>query len=147
VLSRRTAIDPGPPVELDVETDELSFYPLIYWPIVPEAPRPTAAGIERVQRYLKGGGMIMFDTREVDLVGRREHRSRPVEVAVAYRPADAGAADDLAVETDRLDDFDGRRARREHRLEVVHIRVSVVAVAEIGGGDHGYDEYEQNGDG
>lgn len=66
VLSRRTAIDPGPPVEIDLESDELSFFPLIYWPIVPEAPRPTAEGIARVQRYLKGGGMIMFDTREVE---------------------------------------------------------------------------------
>jgi hypothetical protein len=66
VLSRRTAIDPGPPVEIDLETDELSFFPLIYWPIVAEAPRPSAEGIARVQRFLKEGGMIMFDTREVE---------------------------------------------------------------------------------
>jgi hypothetical protein len=66
VLSRRTAIDPGPPVDLDVETDELSFFPLIYWPIVVEAPRPSPAALARVQRFLKTGGMILFDTRELE---------------------------------------------------------------------------------
>jgi hypothetical protein len=66
VLSRRTAIDPGPPVELDIESDELAYFPLIYWPIVPEAPRPSPEGIARIQHFLKNGGMILFDTREVE---------------------------------------------------------------------------------
>jgi hypothetical protein len=66
VLSRRTAIDPGPPVELDIETDELAYFPLIYWPIAPEAPRPSPDGIARIQHFLKNGGMILFDTREVE---------------------------------------------------------------------------------
>jgi len=67
VLSRRTAIDPGPPVEIDLEHDELAFFPLVYWPIAAEGPRPSAAAIARAQRFLKTGGMIMFDTREVEL--------------------------------------------------------------------------------
>ncbi len=67
VLSRRTAIDPGPPVEIDLEHDELAFFPLVYWPIAAEAPRLSAEAIARAQRYLKTGGMIMFDTREIDL--------------------------------------------------------------------------------
>ncbi len=67
VLSRRTAIDPGPPVEIDLEQDELAFFPLVYWPIAAEGPRPSAAAIARAQRFLKTGGMIMFDTREVEL--------------------------------------------------------------------------------
>jgi hypothetical protein len=66
VLSRRTAIDPGPPIDLDIETDELAFFPLIYWPIAAEAPRPSPAALARVQRYLKTGGMILFDTRELE---------------------------------------------------------------------------------
>ena len=64
VLSRRTAVDPGPPVEIDPEQDELGFYPLIYWPIVPQAPQPSAQAIGRVGEYLRNGGMILFDTRE-----------------------------------------------------------------------------------
>jgi hypothetical protein len=68
VLGRRTSIDPGPPVELDLETDELAFFPLIYWPIAVESQRPSAAALARVQRFLKSGGMILFDTREIDFV-------------------------------------------------------------------------------
>jgi hypothetical protein len=67
VLSRRTSIDPGPPVELDIEVDELSFFPLVYWAIAPGAPRPAPAAMARVQAYLRNGGMILFDTREVEL--------------------------------------------------------------------------------
>jgi hypothetical protein len=66
ILSRRTAIEPGPPLEIDLERDELAFLPLIYWPIAIEASRPNAQMIARVQRYLKSGGLIMFDTREVE---------------------------------------------------------------------------------
>jgi hypothetical protein len=68
VLGRRTSIDPGPPVELDLETDELAFFALIYWPIAIESQRPSAAALARIQRFLKSGGMILFDTREIDFV-------------------------------------------------------------------------------
>lgn len=67
VLSRRTAIDPGPPIEIDLEHDELAILPLLYWPIVAEAPRPSFEAMARVQKFLKTGGMILFDTREVEL--------------------------------------------------------------------------------
>jgi hypothetical protein len=53
-------------VELDLESDEIAFFPLIYWPIVAEAPRPSVAALARVQRFLKTGGMILFDTRELE---------------------------------------------------------------------------------
>jgi Domain of unknown function (DUF4159)/Aerotolerance regulator N-terminal len=64
VLTRRTAVDPGPPVEVDPEHDELSFYPLIYWPISPQGPRLSSNAVQRVNAYLKNGGTIVFDTRE-----------------------------------------------------------------------------------
>ncbi len=66
VLSRRTAVDPGAPIDLDIERDEMSFYPIVYWPIVPEAPRPSAAALARVDHYLRRGGLIIFDTRDAD---------------------------------------------------------------------------------
>lgn len=64
ILSRRTAVDPGPPVEVDPEHDELAFYPLIYWPIAPQGPRVSYPAIQRINAYLKNGGTIVFDTRE-----------------------------------------------------------------------------------
>ena len=36
-LAQRTALEPGDPIGLDIAHDELAFYPLIYWPIVPGA--------------------------------------------------------------------------------------------------------------
>lgn len=64
ILTRRTAVDPGPPVEVDLEHDELAFYPLIYWPIAPQGPRPSFTAMQRIGTYLKNGGTIVFDTRE-----------------------------------------------------------------------------------
>ena len=64
VLARRTAVDIGQPIGVDIAEDELAFYPLIYWPIVAEAARPTPQVIQRVSAFLRGGGLIFFDTRE-----------------------------------------------------------------------------------
>ncbi len=70
ILSRRTAIDPGQPAEIDIEQDELAFYPLIYWPVAPDATLPTPAAMARVNDFLRQGGMILFDTRDGDRGGR-----------------------------------------------------------------------------
>jgi len=69
VLARRTAVDPAPPAAVDVERDELSFYPLLYWPMAQTASRPTPAAMARVKQYLVDGGMILFDTREAGDIG------------------------------------------------------------------------------
>jgi len=47
-LIEKTALEPGAPAGVDISKDELSFYPLIYWPIDPSAPMPTQAAIARV---------------------------------------------------------------------------------------------------
>ncbi len=63
-LAQRTALEAGEPMGLDVAHDELAFYPLIYWPIVPGAPRPAEATLKRIDAYMKQGGTILFDTRD-----------------------------------------------------------------------------------
>src|SRR3954464_14149024 len=63
-LAQRTALEGGDPVGLDPARDELSFFPLIYWPIVPGAPRPTQAALTRIDSYMKQGGTVLFDTRD-----------------------------------------------------------------------------------
>ncbi|WIY26652.1 DUF4159 domain-containing protein [Parasedimentitalea psychrophila] len=68
-LSFRTSIEPSLPVGVDLERDELAFYPLLYWPITPDQPRPSAAAYTRLNAYLRTGGMILFDTRDANLVG------------------------------------------------------------------------------
>lgn len=66
-LSRRTSIEPAAPMSVDLETDELSFFPFLYWPISAKQNRPSDAAYGKLNRYLRGGGMIMFDTRDADL--------------------------------------------------------------------------------
>ena len=63
-LAQRTALEPGDPIGLDIARDELVFYPLIYWPIVPGASRPSEAALKRIDTYMKDGGTVLFDTRD-----------------------------------------------------------------------------------
>jgi hypothetical protein len=63
-LAQRTALEAGEPIGLDPGRDELSFYPLIYWPIVPNAPKPTREALEHIDAYMKQGGTVLFDTRD-----------------------------------------------------------------------------------
>ncbi|HEX8663556.1 MAG TPA: DUF4159 domain-containing protein [Beijerinckiaceae bacterium] len=64
VLASRTALDPGEPIGIDLARDELAFYPLLYWPIVPSRPLPSEAAIRRLDGFMKGGGTVIFDTRD-----------------------------------------------------------------------------------
>ncbi|MEJ0078204.1 MAG: DUF4159 domain-containing protein [Alphaproteobacteria bacterium] len=63
-LAQRTALEAGDPVGIDPARDELSFFPLLYWPIVPGAPRPSQAALTRIDAYMKQGGTVLFDTRD-----------------------------------------------------------------------------------
>ncbi len=69
VLAQRTAIEPGDPIAVNIETDELAFFPLIYWPISESQPLPSATAYRRLNAYLRFGGMILFDTRDANLGG------------------------------------------------------------------------------
>ncbi|MCB8821621.1 DUF4159 domain-containing protein [Microvirga rosea] len=64
VLSMRTAFQPGDPIGIDPARDELAFYPLLYWPIVANQPVPSEAAIRRLDAFMKGGGTVIFDTRD-----------------------------------------------------------------------------------
>ena len=63
-LAQRTSLSPGEPVGLDLAHDELSFYPMIYWPVVAQRPQPETQAVTRVAAYMKGGGTVIFDTRD-----------------------------------------------------------------------------------
>jgi len=63
-LAQRTALEAGDPVGVDPSRDELAFFPLIYWPVVPGAPKPPREAIDRIDAYMKQGGTVLFDTRD-----------------------------------------------------------------------------------
>ncbi|NGN41379.1 DUF4159 domain-containing protein [Mesorhizobium sp. CGMCC 1.15528] len=63
-LIDKTALEPGKPAGVDISKDELSFYPIIYWPIDPNAAMPTEQAIARIDAYMQQGGTVLFDTRD-----------------------------------------------------------------------------------
>jgi hypothetical protein len=65
-LNRRTAVETAEPLAVDIETDELIFFPLLYWPVVSTQAAPSAKAVERINRYLDTGGTILFDTRDAN---------------------------------------------------------------------------------
>ncbi|WP_171233477.1 DUF4159 domain-containing protein [Ruegeria sp. HKCCA4812] len=65
----RTSVEPADPIGVDLERDELAFFPLLYWPITPNQPQPSAEAYIKLNAYLRSGGMILFDTRDADIAG------------------------------------------------------------------------------
>jgi hypothetical protein len=64
VLHLRTSIEAGPPLPVEIEQDELAFFPLLYWPILPEQETLSPIAGEKLQSYLDNGGTVLFDLRD-----------------------------------------------------------------------------------
>ena len=66
-----------------------SFFPLIYWPVVPSAPKPSPAALARIDAYMKQGGTVLFDTRDaIDGAARpRRRNARARHAGAARHPA------------------------------------------------------------
>jgi len=63
-LQDHTAIEPDEPVGVDLETDSLALYPLIYWPMPVQGQTPSASALARLETYMRNGGLVVFDTRD-----------------------------------------------------------------------------------
>jgi hypothetical protein len=64
VLSARTALEPAEPMGVDIDKDELAFFPLLYWPVREDAEPLSDATLAKVDAFMKQGGLIIFDTRD-----------------------------------------------------------------------------------
>ncbi|MFM1813677.1 MAG: hypothetical protein RLZ98_372 [Pseudomonadota bacterium] len=64
VLNARTAIEPGDPMPVEIERDEIAFFPVLYWPVPATATTLDAKTLAKVDAYMRQGGMIIFDTRD-----------------------------------------------------------------------------------
>jgi hypothetical protein len=139
ILSRRTAIDPGQPAEIDIERDEMAYYPLLYWPIAANVPQPSSAALARVNTYLHNGGMILFDTKDADRGGRSPAADRLRDIlrqlnipALTPVPADHVLTKSFYL----LSEFPGRWAGQPVWVEQAdsHVNDGVSSVV-IGGND------------
>ncbi|ADM10644.1 hypothetical protein PB2503_13034 [Parvularcula bermudensis HTCC2503] len=61
---RRSALEPAPPMAIDIESDDLSVFPLIYWPIRPDIPPPSDAALAALESFMAGGGLLLIDTMD-----------------------------------------------------------------------------------
>lgn len=64
VLQMRTSVEPAGVAAINLDTDSLAFFPLIYWPVTQTVQSLTSEQASKIQAYLDNGGMILFDTRD-----------------------------------------------------------------------------------
>ena len=64
-VEARTSAELGAPKAIDIENDELVFYPLLYWPVLTDADAPNPQALARIANYMKNGGTIFFDLRDI----------------------------------------------------------------------------------
>ncbi|WP_299735987.1 DUF4159 domain-containing protein [uncultured Roseobacter sp.] len=119
----RTSVEPAEPVGVDLETDELAFFPVLYWPITPDQPRPSSEAYARLNAYLRSGGLILFDTRDADIArfGAASPNGRKLQDLAApldIPPLEPLPSDHVLTRTFYLlQDFPGRHTSRDVWVE------------------------------
>ena len=116
VLNRRTAVEAGDPLPVNLSVDDLNLYPLLYWPIPPEHPDISTKVRDRVDAYLRQGGMILFDTGDAGSMipgqrraGRGEQRLRELLGGINLPPLEPVPEDHTLTRSFYLlQDFPGR---------------------------------------
>ena len=63
-VNRRTAATLAEPRGVTPGRDDLSFYPLLYFAVRPDAPALDAAATAALNGFMRQGGIILFDTRD-----------------------------------------------------------------------------------
>lgn len=66
-MAERTALEPGEAVGVNLATDDLAVYPLLYWPMAPNQPVPNAASLAKIDAFMRDGGTMIFDTHDAAL--------------------------------------------------------------------------------
>ncbi|WP_084861169.1 DUF4159 domain-containing protein [Salibaculum halophilum] len=122
-LFQRTSIEPAMPMGVDPETDELAFFPFLYWPVTAEQDLPSRAAYAKLNRYLRTGGMILFDTRDADLArfgssSPEGKRLQAIARGLDIPPLEPIPQDHVLTRTFYLlQDFPGRHATRDVWVE------------------------------
>jgi hypothetical protein len=122
-LYQRTAVEPAEPIAVNLETDELSFFPFLYWPITPDQPQPSSEAYAKLNRYLSTGGMILFDTRDADVAqfggsSPNGRKLRQLAAPLDIPPLEPLPVDHVLTRTFYLiQDYPGRHASRDVWVE------------------------------
>ena len=112
-LFARTTIEPAEPMGVDLEADELAFFPFLYWPVTADQPIPSVAAYGKLNQFLRTGGMILFDTRDAGMEGGTSPESRRLQLIAAaldIPPLEQVPPDHVLTRTFYLlQDFPGRQ--------------------------------------
>ena len=63
-LVAHTTVEPGDPYAVNILSDEIAFFPILYWPVLGNARPLPEATLTKIDAYMKQGGMIIFDTKD-----------------------------------------------------------------------------------
>ena len=119
----RTSVEPSTPVGVNLELDEIAFFPLLYWPISSDQPVPSDVAFGKLNDFLRSGGMILFDTRDADIArfGAASPNGRKLQQLASgldIPPLEPLPADHVLTRTFYLlQDFPGRHASRDVWVE------------------------------
>lgn len=109
-LNRRTAIEAAGVAAVDVERDELAFYPALYWPLSDRQGLLSESARARVDAYLRHGGVILFDTRDGGAGGPGAEALRRALTGISVPPLAPVQGDHVLTKAFYLmNDFPGRR--------------------------------------
>ncbi len=64
LTSRRTSAKVKAVVGVNPNSDILTYFPFIYWPVTYSQPKITSQGYKNIVSYIKNGGLILFDTKD-----------------------------------------------------------------------------------
>lgn len=117
-IAAKTALEPGDPMAVDIEMDELSFFPILYWPVDAGAEMPSAAAVSRIDAYMKQGGTVLFDVAGDamsalggNMVSDGQRRLRDILADLDIPPLEPVPADHVLTKAFYImDEFPGRRA-------------------------------------
>lgn len=114
-LFERTTVEPGEAMAVDIERDELAFFPFLYWPVTADQPLPSARAYQKLNQYLRTGGMILFDTRDAGLSSGSTPEGRRLQLIAAaldIPPLEVIPPDHVLTRTFYLlQDFPGRHTQ------------------------------------
>ncbi|HEY3776624.1 MAG TPA: DUF4159 domain-containing protein [Rhizomicrobium sp.] len=117
VLKARTSYEPQDPMGVDLDRDDLSFFPLLYWPMDPREHDLTPRALSKIADYMRNGGTILFDTRDLTLGSVRGQQSpgeqtlRRLVAKLDLPPLEPVPSDHVLTKTFYLiQDFPGRWA-------------------------------------
>jgi hypothetical protein len=91
-VSAHSSAQLGAPVGVTPGADDLSLYPLLYWPVLATSKPPRAAACAALANYMRYGGLLVIDTEGADADAQGSGAGFAPGAAAAFR-ADTACLD------------------------------------------------------